>query len=147
MLSASCRPESFDKKDYQSYPLEPRGLLPVKKSQDAAVCALVDMLQKAPPLCQDFSGSVDLPPDSTSKMWSLQECNAISGAPVGPQANASGVAASGLVASKTTADAFEELQGYKEMMKDLLLSQAGRSNTSANWPPMSKPTSSSATGH
>ncbi|KAF9666055.1 hypothetical protein SADUNF_Sadunf16G0189000 [Salix dunnii] len=131
VMDSGRRPESFDKKDYQSYPLEPGGLFPVKKSQDAAVCALVYMLKKAPPLCQDFSGSVDLAPDSRSKMWSLQERNAISGAPVAPQANASGVASSGLVASKTTADAFEELQGYKEMMKDLLLSQAGRSNTSA----------------
>ncbi|KAF2284362.1 hypothetical protein GH714_021107 [Hevea brasiliensis] len=40
------------------------------------------------------------------------------------QASAS-IASSGLVASKTTADALEELRGYKEMKKDLLLSQAG----------------------
>lgn len=149
VMDPGRRPESFDKKSHQSDPLEPGGLFPVKKSQEAAVGALVFMLKKAPPLCQDFSGSVDLPPDSRSKTWSsnLQECNPISGAPVGPQAAASGVASSGPVASKTTADAFEELQGYREMKKDLLLSQAGRSNTSANCAPMSKPTSSSAPGH
>uniref|UniRef100_A0A2K1WMN8 Autophagy-related protein 13 N-terminal domain-containing protein n=1 Tax=Populus trichocarpa TaxID=3694 RepID=A0A2K1WMN8_POPTR len=125
----SSRPETFDKKGHLSDPLEPGGLFPIKKSQDAAVGALVHTLKKPPTLCQDFSGSAALPPDSRSKMWScnLQEYNPISVAPAGQQAAVSGVASSGLIASKTAADALEELKRYEEM-KDLLLSQAGRSN-------------------
>ncbi|KAJ6854623.1 hypothetical protein NC651_039536 [Populus alba x Populus x berolinensis] len=123
------KPETSDKKGHLPDPLEPGGLFPIKKSQDAAVGALVHALKKPPPLCQDLSGSADLPPDSRSKMWScnLQEYNPISVAPAGQQAAASGVASSGLIASKTAADALEELKRYEEL-KDSLLSQAGRSN-------------------
>ncbi|CAK7328509.1 unnamed protein product [Dovyalis caffra] len=147
-MDPGSRAESLDKKGHLFDPSEPGVLFPVKKSQDAAVGALVRMLKNAPPLHQDFSSSGDLPPDSRSKTWSrnLQECNPVSGAPAGQQAAASGVASSGLVASKTTADALEELRSYKDMMKDLLLSQADRSNTSANCASMPNPTSSSATG-
>ncbi|KAJ6951419.1 autophagy-related protein 13b-like [Populus alba x Populus x berolinensis] len=125
----SSRPETSDKKGHLSDPLEPGGLFPIKKSQDAAVGAPVHTLKKPPPLCKDLSGSAGLPPDSRSKMWScnLQEYNPISVAPAGQQAAASGVASSGLIASKTAADALEELKRYEEI-KDSLLSQAGRSN-------------------
>lgn len=125
----SSRPETSDKKGHLSDPLEPGGLFPIKKSQDAAVGAPVHTLKKPPPLCKDLSGSAGLPPDSRSKMWScnLQEYNPISVAPAGQQAAASGVASSGLIASKTAADALEELKRYEEL-KDSLLSQAGRSN-------------------
>ncbi|KAG6737316.1 hypothetical protein POTOM_058832 [Populus tomentosa] len=125
----SSRPEILDKKGHLSDPLEPGGLFPIKKSQDAADGALVHSLKKPPPLCKDLSGSAGLPPDSRSKTWScnLQEYSPISVAPAGQQAAASGVASSGLIASKTAADALEELKRYEEL-KDSLLSQAGRSN-------------------
>ncbi|XP_058006382.1 autophagy-related protein 13b-like [Hevea brasiliensis] len=127
-MCLSGRPESFDPRGLLCDPHEPGGLFPIRKSQDAAVGELVRMLKKAPPLRQDFSTSVCLSQDKMSSS-SLQE----------QQASAS-IASSGLVASKTTADALEELRGYKEMKKDLLLSQAGRSNTSANDTCMQKST-------
>ncbi|CAL1409162.1 unnamed protein product [Linum trigynum] len=104
------RPESFDQKAHLGDQLDPQGggIFPIRKSQDAAVGALVRMLKKAPPLRQELSSSnvdsthvsstrAEQPPDTSSSV---------------------------LVASKTTADALEELQGYKRM-KDYLLSQGG----------------------
>ena len=122
-----------------------------RKSQDAAVGALVRMLKKAAPLRQDFSSSVNLLQDSRPKLWSsnLQDPNQISDGPSSQlqQDVSSSIVSSGLVAPKTTADALEELQGYKETMKDLLLRQASRSNASTTNPsPVPKATSSAATG-
>lgn len=130
----TCRPKSFDEKGALCDPLDAGGHFPIRKSQDAAVGKLVDMLTKAACLQQDTSSLVDLSQDSRPKMWSSnsQECNPNSEGQAVQQAASSSVASSRLVASKTTADALEELRGYKEMMKDLLLRQAGRSNTSAN---------------
>ncbi|CAI0428349.1 unnamed protein product [Linum tenue] len=104
------RPESFDKRSHIGDQMDPQagGTFPIKKSQDAAVGALVHMLKKAPPLRQELSTSTvdsthvssiraEHPPDTSSSV---------------------------LVASKTTADALEELQGFK-LMKDCLLSQGG----------------------
>ncbi|KDP26114.1 hypothetical protein JCGZ_22215 [Jatropha curcas] len=144
MTDPGSRPESFDQQGHLCDPLEPGGLFPIRKSQDAAVGALVRMLKKAPPLRQDFSTQVNLSQEPSSKFSSssLQEhC----GSPAAQQASSS-IVSSGLVSSKTTADALEELRGYKEMMKDLLLSQAGRSDVSANPSSMRKPTSSSPAG-
>ncbi|GAV75162.1 ATG13 domain-containing protein [Cephalotus follicularis] len=126
------RPESFDKKGNQCEQLEPGGLFPIKKSQDAAVGALVRLLKKAPPLRQDFSRLINLSEASKpeTRSNSIQVHNQISGA-VAVQHTSSSVASSGLFASKTTAEALEELRGYKEM-KSLLISQSCKSYTSAN---------------
>ncbi|KAJ8769632.1 hypothetical protein K2173_005235 [Erythroxylum novogranatense] len=114
----SSRPES----------LESGGLFPIRKSQDAAVGALVHMLKKAPPLRQDFSTSIDLPQESRSKMRgrNIEEQNQVSAMAMPMVQPSSSVASSRLVPLKTTADALEELRGYKEM-KDMLLGQVGRS--------------------
>lgn len=102
------RPESFDQRH------EPGGLFPITKSQDAAVGALVRMLKKAPPLRQEVS-----------EMWNNSKQEAIlsseSQAPVQP-AGSSSVTSSGLITSKTTADALEELRGYRDMKNSLLAS-------------------------
>ena len=97
-----------------------------RKSQDAAVGALVHMLKKAPPLRQDTSSLINFSEASRPEMWSnsIQEQNQISEAVT--------VESSRLVATKTTADALEELRGYKEL-KNLLLSEGGKSYTSANY--------------
>ncbi|CAN1356443.1 Autophagy-related protein 13b [Linum perenne] len=101
------RPESFDQKGLLGNQLEP-GAFPIRKSQDAAVGALVRMLKKAPPLRQELSSSM--------ADYSSQDSKADS--------SSSSIMSSGLTASKTTADALEELHGYKRM-KDFLLSQGG----------------------
>lgn len=82
----------------------PHSVLVGKKSQDAAVGVLVQMLRTAPPLRQDPSCY-----SSHSLRTDLDE----------------GVAtASGFFMPRKTADALEELRSYREM-KDLLLSKSG----------------------
>lgn len=131
---ASRRHESFDQQGPLSEPLEPGGLFPIRKSQDAAVGALVCMLKKAPPLRQDLSSSINSSDATRPEIWrnSNQESSQIFEAPSGQHAASLSVASSSLVASKTTADALEELRGYKEM-KNLLLSQGARSQSLANY--------------
>uniref|UniRef100_A0A1J3IYQ7 Autophagy-related protein 13 n=1 Tax=Noccaea caerulescens TaxID=107243 RepID=A0A1J3IYQ7_NOCCA len=109
----SSRPSSYDQRgDIPEPPLEPSGSYP-KKSQDAAVGALVSMLKKAPPLRQDVS--------MTEVCWNNNNNNKPARA---QETAAASITASGLaLASKTTADALEELRSYKEM-KNVLLSQS-----------------------
>lgn len=78
-------------------------LLP-RKSQDAAVGVLVQMLRTAPPLRQDASCY-----SSHSLKSELEEGLS---------------AASGFFVPRKTADALEELNSYRDM-KDLLLSKSG----------------------
>lgn len=73
----------------------------VKKSQDAAVGALVRMLKKAPPLHNDTTCDPKL----------IQSSNEIS------------QDQQYVVSPKTTSDALEELRGYTQI-KDLLLNQS-----------------------
>lgn len=94
--------------DTVSRPGQPSG--PFKKSQDATVGALVFMLNKAPPLHLDTS----------------MASRYLQGSNLTP--SSSDLPSSGLAASKTTADALEELRTYSEM-KDLLLKQ-GKSSQS-----------------
>ncbi|KAL2906745.1 Autophagy-related protein 13b [Bienertia sinuspersici] len=115
------RPESFDQKGPND-PLELGGSAPIRKSQDAAVGALVLMLNKAPPLrqeslagskavsCRNNEESVSKPEDQHSR----------SGA-------STTILSSSLAMSRTTADAMEELQSYKEL-RELLLSQGKSSH-------------------
>ncbi|KAF5745154.1 autophagy-related protein 13-like [Tripterygium wilfordii] len=126
------RPDSFDQKGQLYDPLDPGGLFPIRKSQDAAVGALVHMLKKAPPLRQDSSTSIDLSQVSEPETWvdNVQEANQISDTHPCHHAASSSVTYSRPVATKTTADALQELRVYGEM-KNLLLSQGGRSLTSA----------------
>lgn len=113
------RPESFDQRH------EPGGLFPITKSQDAAVGALVRMLKKAPPLRQEVSDSVSSSHACRPEMWNNSKQEAIlsseSQAPV-QRAGSSSVTSSQLITSKTTADALEELQGYRDMKNSLLAS-------------------------
>ncbi|XP_022750980.1 autophagy-related protein 13b-like isoform X2 [Durio zibethinus] len=109
------------------------GLFMNRKSQDAAVGALLRMLKKAPPLRQDICSLINFSEASSPEMSnsSIYEQNQISGVVNVEHAASSSIASSRFVASKTTADALEELRGYKEM-KSLLLSEGGKSYTSAN---------------
>ncbi|XWS33194.1 hypothetical protein CRYUN_Cryun22dG0058500 [Craigia yunnanensis] len=133
MTDPGSRPESYDRRGPLSDPNE-AGLFMNRKSQDAAVGALVRMLKKAPPLRQDISGLINPSEASRPEMWSksIQEQNQISKAVTVEHAASSSIASSRVVASKTTADALEELRGYKEL-KNLLLSEGGKSDTSANY--------------
>ncbi|KAE8691218.1 E3 ubiquitin-protein ligase ATL76-like [Hibiscus syriacus] len=131
MTDPGSRAESYDKRAHSSDPNE-AGLFVNRKSQDAAVGALVLMLKKAPPLCQDTS--LNFSEASRPEMWSnsIQKQSQISEAETVEHAAASSTASSRLVASKTTADALEELRGYKAM-KNLLLSEGGNAYTSASF--------------
>ncbi|GER29623.1 autophagy-related protein 13 [Striga asiatica] len=103
IVDPGSRPISFN----PCGPHEPKG---VKKSQDAAaVGALVRMLKKAPPLRQDISLTMQ-----NHVGPALQNDNNSAG-----NKNSSSSTFSNL-ASKTTADALDELRGYREI-KDLLL--------------------------
>ncbi|KAM7463591.1 hypothetical protein LguiA_031712 [Lonicera macranthoides] len=81
-----------------------QGLLMAKKSQDAAVGALVHMLRTAPPLRQDSSCYSSLRAET-------------------PQGGEFGTA-SEISRAKNMSDALEELRGYREL-RDLLLSKSG----------------------
>ncbi|XP_042022799.1 autophagy-related protein 13b-like [Salvia splendens] len=99
------------------HPNEPGGTLFVKRSQDAAVGALVRMLKKAPPLHQDLQGSTLQTPTN-----SIKDTTEISEEPRVQQSSASNIVSSGLglVTSKTTANALEELHGYRKMKDSFL---------------------------
>lgn len=123
--SSSSRSESFDRKAHLLEQIESRGLFPVKKSQHAAIGALVHMLKKAPPLS---SSSINLLQASMLETWSskrIHEPNQISGYVIAQPTSPWGLMPSGPVMSKTTTDALEELRGYK-VMKDVLLSRSSR---------------------
>lgn len=98
--------------------LETRGLYPIRKSQDAAVGALVHMLKKAPPLRQDSYTSQESSESARPQTYSIntREDNQIIESPI-----SSSVISSGFSTTKTTADALEEFQGYQEMKNSLLL--------------------------
>ncbi|GMN33150.1 hypothetical protein TIFTF001_003995 [Ficus carica] len=118
------RPDSFELKVPLCDPLEPGGgSYATRKSADAAVGELVLMLKKAPPLRQDL-------PESVAKS-SMVPRTETWGNNITLESNqhvaSSSVLASGLVASKTTADALEELQGYRDM-KNFLLSRGSKSH-------------------
>lgn len=83
------------------------------------------MLQKAPPLRQESSSSVTVPEAAGPEIWSnsIEEHNQVV-----RHAASESITSSGLVALKTTADALEELQGYREEVKNLLLKQGCKSN-------------------
>lgn len=110
IIYAGSRSGSFDQKAHLHEPLETGGFFQVRKLQDRAVGAH-HLLKKAPPLRQDITNSIIL-----SEQPGVQN------------AASSSVESSGLVLPKTTADAFEELRGYREL-KDLLLKQSSRSLT------------------
>ncbi|BAT73285.1 hypothetical protein LR48_Vigan01g016300 [Vigna angularis] len=103
------------------------GFFPIRKSHDAAVGALVQMLKKAPPLRQDFSTSQHLSQGVTNpETWN----NNIGGPSEILEASKQvSIMSSGIIATrKTTADALEEFQGYKEM-KNLLLMRDSKHQT------------------
>ncbi|KAK6125615.1 hypothetical protein DH2020_040642 [Rehmannia glutinosa] len=72
MIDPGSRPGLFDLPGHPSGPHEPGGIFPIKKSQDAAVGALVRMLKKAPPLRQDDSVTTQYL--SGSKLQTLRNC-------------------------------------------------------------------------
>lgn len=115
MFPDACnRAESFDHGDLTQL-LEAGRFLPIRKSQGAAVGALVNMLKKAAPLHQDFSATCDNP--STRKSNNVQEPNQILNIPSPVSIMSSGN-------RKTTNDALEEFHSYREM-KNMLLKPHG----------------------
>ncbi|KAJ9541047.1 hypothetical protein OSB04_027553 [Centaurea solstitialis] len=116
MMDPGSRPGSSDRSGNLGTPHDRLGPFTPRKSQDAAVGALVHMLKKAPPLRQDLSGSQNVckasrPESSCSRIRDLA---------------AGGVGSSSMASSrvKTTSDALEELKGYLDV-KQLLLRQSG----------------------
>ncbi|XP_068658739.1 autophagy-related protein 13b-like [Aristolochia californica] len=109
------RTQSFDAKGHTGEGLESGALLHIRKSQDAAVGALVRMLKSAPPLRQDCSNFANFYEASKPESQMRTTTEAF-------DATDYGVSVSGLLMSRTTADALEELKGYRQM-KDHLLQQ------------------------
>lgn len=106
---------------------EDGGFLPIRKSQDAAVGALVQMLKKAPPLRQDFSTSEHLSQSTRPETWNInniQEPSQVLEAPMPVSIMSSGLTAT----RKTTSDALEEFHGYREV-KNLLLMRGPKPQT------------------
>ncbi|KAB2031948.1 hypothetical protein ERO13_D05G317600v2 [Gossypium hirsutum] len=131
MLIHVLRPESYDRRGNPSDPNE-AGLFMNRKSQDAAVGALVRMLKKAPPLRQDIPSSINFSEASRPEMWNnIQEQNQNTEVVTVEHDASSIITSSRLVTSMTTANALEELQSYKEM-KNLFFSEGGKSCISAN---------------
>ncbi|CAA7405232.1 unnamed protein product [Spirodela intermedia] len=96
------------------------GLLPVRKSQGAAVGELVIMLKHAPPLHQDPHKLESPPPQPQDEPHSRGRAMVVEKNLESPTA----AAPPSLLRSRTTSDALEELKNYREM-KDLLLQQGG----------------------
>lgn len=129
-VSIIFRPESYDHKRYRHEPLEPGGALRAITSHGAEVGALVLMFKTAIPLCQDFSSSTRSSRAPGSETWNniTQPPNQ---SPAIQDAPSSRMTSSGLVFAKTTADALEELESYKDM-KNVLIQQGFRSKTLTN---------------
>lgn len=102
-------------------------LIPVRRSPDARLGALVRMLKTAAPLRQDLLNSVAPSPSLKDGVWKhgIQH-NKVKDAGMEKFDIASGsmITASGLSRSRTAAGALEELKRYKEL-KELLLRQSG----------------------
>ncbi|EHA8588470.1 putative Autophagy-related protein 13b [Cocos nucifera] len=72
-ITESCnRVELSEGKDQVSESLESRGVVPVQRSPDAAVGALVQMLKTAPPLQQDLSNSIRSSQVFRGEFWNLR---------------------------------------------------------------------------
>ncbi|CAJ1937885.1 unnamed protein product [Sphenostylis stenocarpa] len=103
---------------------ESGGFFPIRKSHDAAVGALVQMLKKAPPLRQDFSTSQHLSKGGTNVETGNNNIQGPSH--ILESSRPASMMSSGIIATrKTTADALEEFHGYKEM-KNLLLMRGSK---------------------
>ncbi|KAG4113737.1 hypothetical protein ERO13_D12G001500v2 [Gossypium hirsutum] len=100
-----------------------------RKSQDAAVGALVRLLKNSPPLRQNVSLNFSEASRPEILSNSIPKQSQILEAVTVEYAAAPNIASFRLVASKTTTDALEELRGYK-VMKNLLLSEGGKAYTS-----------------
>ncbi|KAL5714955.1 hypothetical protein ACHQM5_016849 [Ranunculus cassubicifolius] len=123
-MDPHIRSESFDGKGYLSQPVDPGGLLlPVRKSksQDAAVGSLVHMLKTARPL--HHQEDVSKPENPLNKNI-CKEGDANRNPEAGVVQNPP-ITSSRLLLLKTTSEALEELQSYKDM-KNKLLNQASR---------------------
>ncbi|KAI3830893.1 hypothetical protein MKX03_027953 [Papaver bracteatum] len=123
-----------DLSDGKAHHTDPRGQ--VRKSQDAAVGALVEMLSTAPPLRQDISKSIKLSQVSEPEIWgrNAEEPAVTLKYGAGGLSNSScnvNITTSGLLLSKTTADALEEFQSYRQLKESLLL-RNGNDGTSTN---------------
>lgn len=114
------RPESFDLRGHLREPLEPGAFLPVRKSHGAAVGTLVYMLSKARPLSQEYSQSII----TASSQPSITETGSIPEVPPRPLQDSNSITASSssVRVLKTTADALEELKGYRDIKNMLLKS-------------------------
>lgn len=132
---SSSRLELSEGKDQISENLESRGLVPVQRSPDAAVGALVQMLKTASPLRQDLSNSVGSSQVFGGDFWNprIQHNDGMEAEVEKSESPASnsGITASGLFKPWTMADGLEELRIYKEL-KESLLKQGGSKSLGDN---------------
>ncbi|XP_020598564.1 autophagy-related protein 13b [Phalaenopsis equestris] len=126
-VTNSYRVGSADCKYHAGENLGPGELIPIKRSPDAAVGALVRMLRTAPPLQLDNSNtlkSMQASEDeiSSEKFRQEKKSNDENDAEKVDSSSCLDITASELSKSRTTADALEELQTYKHM-RELILKQ------------------------
>ncbi|KAI0507752.1 hypothetical protein KFK09_013880 [Dendrobium nobile] len=128
-VTNSYRVESADCKDHAGENLGQGELIPIKRSPDAAVGALVRMLRTASPLQLDNSNtlrSMQVFNDeiSSKKFQQEKENNEKNDMRKVESSSSLDITASELLKSRTAADALEELQTYKNM-RELILKQGG----------------------
>ncbi|KAJ6822003.1 autophagy-related protein 13b-like isoform X1 [Iris pallida] len=126
-LRGSCRVEISDA---DSHAGSTSGeLIPVRRSPDAAVGALVRMLKTAAPLRQDFTNSAISSQANNKEAWRMKgtqedKHKEAEVAEFEKTAPSSMSTAPRLSKSRTTADALEELRCYRKI-KELILSKHG----------------------
>lgn len=127
LMSHSCsRIEPLDRQGQTADYLETTGLVTARKSQEAAVSAIVKMLKNAPPLRPEPSMQLSSHVIRDETRTSSMEQNTVAEVMASPGSSASvaGMTTSEFIRSRTVADAFEELRGFKER-KELLLRRIG----------------------
>ncbi|XP_010260921.1 PREDICTED: autophagy-related protein 13b-like isoform X2 [Nelumbo nucifera] len=148
IMGPHTRSESFDGKRLLSELLEP-GELPIRKSQEAILGSLVNMLKTAPSLHRHPTSfklqHVPKPQNQRKSTRNAKETSNLEVREVQNAASCPGFTPSRLLVSKTAADALKELQSYREI-KELLLRQGIRSLTLANDAPGAQPVSRGAKG-
>ncbi|XP_071735426.1 autophagy-related protein 13b [Rutidosis leptorrhynchoides] len=123
MIDHGSRPGSSDRLGNLGTPHEHLGPFTPRKSQDAAVGALIQMLKKAPPLTQQLNQSqtVVKPSRPESAFKQIQNLPLVEAA-----AASSNMVSSRVSGIKTTSDALEELKVYTDM-RQLLLKRSDKS--------------------
>ncbi|KAM0940438.1 putative HORMA domain superfamily protein [Dioscorea sansibarensis] len=121
IIDSGNRIERLDRQGQTADYLDSTGLLTARKSQEAAVSAIVKMLKNAPPLRPEPSRQHVIKDETRNTSMERNTDTEVMANP-NNSASVAGMTTSEFIRSRTVADAFEELRGFKER-KELLLQQ------------------------